>query len=370
MTTICFISSANYTGGAERSLQELVLSVAGLGFRVILIAPTAGPMALWAEQNEIQILIHDFSTVKGVFGLNWSAIFRFSTFLKEIEKSYGVDVFHSNDNRSFAYLALANVSARKIAHHRDVNRSFANRLLYLRLDKNIFISEFCKEIGGSPSNGVVILNAISLATDLDDSIERTQSFAHKSIVDNYLYLAMFGRFVPWKGHHLALEALTELKARGIHVKLDIWGTAHSAEEHVYLDNLKEVSARHSLSVSFPGFNGSPMKIFNHYHGILHPSFLEPFGRVPVEGFLQEVPVIGHASGGTVEIFSLPSHKKLLFEDYKASSLAEAIYRTFLDPDPHRRITIQDLTAIRHDAERRFSVERLSKDVTELYNILL
>jgi glycosyltransferase involved in cell wall biosynthesis len=175
---------------------------------------------------------------------------------------------------------------------------------------------------------------------------------------------MFARITPYKGHALVLDASHRLQQAGIAHSIDIWGDPSVASDRPFFDRLRERVRRDALPVSFRGFHAEPTTAMRDYHCILNPSLREPFGRVPVEAFSLGVPVISHASGGPLEIYSgLDDYRHFLFRDHDGPSLEAALCslltRSRTDPGEEAA----KLERIRSDIRRRFRIARVA-DETE------
>jgi len=356
--TIFFFSSGTVLGGAERSLQELILELRRRGRRCVLVTPKAAPLRDWAVEAGLEHETLDMDTVRQrnpVKALR--QVLKHRRFARDLLGKYGPGIFYSNTRHAFIMLACLPASYRKVAHHRDIVSRPSNRLLYPRLDCNVFISRFNYARSDAPSNGRVILNAGALDCDLPPvTLEPPPA---------PLKLAMFARITPYKGHALVLEASRLLRAAGINHQIDIWGDADGERGAALLRQLRDKVAQHDLPVVFRGFHPRPAEIIRAYHAILHPSFEEPFGRVPVEAFSLGVPAIAHASGGSLEIYAgLDDYRSYLFEDYTAESLCATLAalagrRTDTSAERVR------LERIRNHIRSRFGISRLVDEMEDM-----
>ncbi|MFP3186298.1 MAG: glycosyltransferase family 4 protein, partial [Paraburkholderia sp.] len=164
------------------------------------------------------------------------------------------------------------------------------------------------------------------------------------------YLAgLFGRLAPWKGQHVALEALARLPE----LHLVLVGSALFGEE-AYAESLREQAARLGVGerLQFAGFRDDMPAWMKAVDVILHTSTEpEPFGRVIIEGMAAGRPVIAAAAGGVKEIVR---HRKngWLVPPGNVEALTEAIDILHAAPELAQRIADQALI----DVSRHFSVE--------------
>lgn len=350
------MSSADILGGAERSLQGLVQELSAHGHECILITPDGAPLQQWAIELGLAHEALDTNTLRqrNPFSV-FKQIRNHRRFAKMLINKYGPGVFYSNTRLSFIAMAALPTRYVKLAHHRDIVSRRINRLLYPRIDLNIFVSQFNYGRSDSPVNGQVIYNAATFDCDLPPILADAPPAPLK--------LAMFARVTPYKGHRLALGACQLLAAAGVPYSLDIWGDAGTnPTEKALMQDLRATVEREGLTVAFPGFHSKPDEIMRDYHCVLNPSRDEPFGRIPVESFSLGVPSISHGSGGSLEIYSgLDAYAPYLFKDYTAEDLYQAIIDLkdrAKDPKSERDLLVQ----IRDDICRRFSISRHTNEI--------
>ncbi|EMI18496.1 glycosyl transferase, group 1 family domain protein [Rhodopirellula maiorica SM1] len=112
-------------------------------------------------------------------------------------------------------------------------------------------------------------------------------------------VALFGRFSPWKGQHVAIQALRQLP--GVHLMLV--GDA-LFDEHDYVAQLHQMADEPELQgrVHFMGFRSDVAELMQTTDIVIHCSTAaEPFGRVIVEAMMSRRPIIATRGGGASEI---------------------------------------------------------------------
>nr|WP_232231942.1 glycosyltransferase family 4 protein [Burkholderia sp. WSM2230] len=161
---------------------------------------------------------------------------------------------------------------------------------------------------------------------------------------------LFGRLAPWKGQHVALDALTRLPdAHLVLVGAPLFG------EDAYAQRLRDQASALGIAerVHFAGFQDEIPAWMKAMNVILHTSTEpEPFGRVIVEGMAAGRPVIAAAAGGVTEIVR-HARNGWLVEPGDAAALADAIGVLRNDPALAQRLAQQAL----HDAQADFSVDQ-------------
>lgn len=113
-------------------------------------------------------------------------------------------------------------------------------------------------------------------------------------------LLYLGRLTPWKAPHLAIEALTELRARGVDATLTLAGDAHFGEDR-YVERLRDQVAN-DPAVSMVGHVADVWGVLAAHDILIHCSVVpEPFGQVIVQGLAAGLPVTASRLGGPREI---------------------------------------------------------------------
>lgn len=171
-----------------------------------------------------------------------------------------------------------------------------------------------------------------------------------------------GRLVPVKGHPVLLEALAELRGRGLAVRATIVG------EGPQRAGLERMAARLGLSgsVRFTGAVGQD-DIRPHYERadlFCLPSFAEGLPVVAMEAMAMGLPVVATRIMGIPEIVE-EGETGLLVPPARSDLLADAIAR--LAQDPELRASMG--AAGRRKVEAEFDSERTAAELREVYEAL-
>lgn len=115
-----------------------------------------------------------------------------------------------------------------------------------------------------------------------------------------LKLVFTGRIIGSKGQLEAVEALAELVQQGMNIELCLVG---KVQDEDYFSEIKKVIKQFGLSkkVHFAGHVTNPYPIISAADVGLVASRSEAYGRVTFEYLLLSKPVVGSASGGTLEM---------------------------------------------------------------------
>ncbi len=177
--------------------------------------------------------------------------------------------------------------------------------------------------------------------------------------DQPLRLVYVGSLVPHKGVHTAIEALAELKKRGLseRVQLTILGSGHPA----YEAKLRAMTAETGLTdhVHFAGRVPSaevPEWLSRNEVFLFTSIWAEPMARSVMEAMAAGVLVIGSEVGGQVEMMR-HGQNALTYPAGDASALANAIELALNDPDLRTRLTRSGQQLVLE----RFTLQRMVED---------
>lgn len=173
-----------------------------------------------------------------------------------------------------------------------------------------------------------------------------------------LRLVLVGRLAPRKGTDVALEALAEVRRRGIDARLRVCGSVFAGYEW-FEQELRSRASDSDLAgrVEFLGYVAEPARELEQADVVLVPSRVEPFGNVAVEALLAERPLVASRVQGLAEIVT-DGETGLLVTPGDVGELAEAIQRLAADP-----ALAAELASIgRKNAEERFGAERYRDEI--------
>lgn len=167
-----------------------------------------------------------------------------------------------------------------------------------------------------------------------------------------LRFGLFGRLVEWKGQHVFIEALAELKRRGLHFEAIIVGGSSFGDGEAYEQGLKDLISSHDLSsmVELLGFRRDVPELMAQCDVICHCSSVEPFGMVIIEAMMLGRPVIATAVRGPKESV-IEGECGFLVAPNSPIEFADAMER--IATDTHRRLEMG--LAARRRAVEKFSI---------------
>lgn len=173
-------------------------------------------------------------------------------------------------------------------------------------------------------------------------------------------VGIVGRLHPFKGQHLFLRALAELRRRDYEVHgLVVGGDAFDLSP-AYLGELRGLIRELGLegSVTMTGQVADATPYFEAMDVAVNASLGEGFGIVLIEAMAAGTPVVAVASGGPREIVE-DGVTGVLVADNSPELLAEAVGELLADADRRARMSTAAIAACR----RRFSAEAMAAGIT-------
>jgi glycosyltransferase involved in cell wall biosynthesis len=249
----------------------------------------------------------------------------------------GYDLLYANSQKAFVVAALAGVLCRRpvIWHLRDLlceahfSRTnvrlvvlLANRLCARVVANSEATARAFVARGGREGKVRVVHTGIDPTPfQLVSDAQARRTREELGVPGSAPLVGVFGRLHPWKGQHVALQALAQLPGvHGIIVGDALFG------EGAYLQQLRERARALAIEsrVQFLGFRADVPLLMRSVDVVLHTSAApEPFGRVIVEGMLAGRPVIATRAGGALEIVE-PGVSGLLVTPGDAEDLARSL----------------------------------------------
>jgi glycosyltransferase involved in cell wall biosynthesis len=365
---ILFVNHGAVLGGGELSLLDIVRHTAPRA-RVALLSP--GPLQARLQREGVPTVLLTassavLSTRRESSRLSWAAVSGTAGVALRLARAVEpAELLYANSQKAFVVAAIAARLRRRplLWHLRDVLSpehfsrrnirlvvGLANRWATRVIANSEATAAAFVAAGGRQEKVVVIPSGVDPAPFrspvMKDPAELRRALG---IPDSTgLVVGLFGRIAPWKGQHLAIEAIARLEAATLLVVgAPLFGEVAYAEELAGLVTGLGLSHR----VKLLGFREDIPSLMRAVDVVVHTSLApEPFGRVLVEAMLVERPVIAADAGGAREIVE-EGVTGLLVPPGDSDRLAEAL-RRLLD-DPALRVTMGRRG--RERAERHFTL---------------
>lgn len=344
-----------YLGGAERSIIHQVSLVEDQNVKILL--PNLPNISIGtlkefveAQLPNCEIMVIDYP--KALFNASRSsslftnllALLYLPLFILRCRKFLGEDIIWCNGNKIALPLYLAartfGFNGKFIWHFRDypsMNRIYrkiwsmfgSEKFNFSCVGNSIDVEKRIREA----SNNLV--KTFCLYNPVGENLKKKEIKSIKNI-------ACASMLAPWKGLHdviiMAIIFETELIELGIE-SIKIFGDQiyqTSGEHAFYPEEIKRLAEQSKL-ISFNGVC-PPKEIYEKSDLLIHSSIKEePFGRILIEGFKANIPVISTALGGAGEIVIngesglvyRPHHYSELYQNIKTMVINERLREDLL-----------------------------------------
>lgn len=376
--TVLFVDQSGQPGGAELCLLPLA-GLCAARSEVLLLAD--GPFRARLEALGVRVQVSSNSRVaaisKQALRLGWlRAVPGILGQVRAIAaRAKQFDVLYLNTQKAFVLGALGKPLHRRpvIWHVHDVMTGEHFGRMQLRIvrwlvrhatDHLVANSRASADaliaLTGLPAHAVpVVHNGVDAATFAAlDATDLVALRRRLGLPETAWLVGLFGRLAPWKGQHIAIEALTHLPD----VHLVLVGAALFGED-AYALALQQQAKQLGVAdrVHFAGLRDDMPAWMKAMNLILHTSTeAEPFGRVVIEGMAAARPVVAAAAGGVLEIVR---HREngWLVKPGDVAGYVEAIETLRATPQLAQRLADQ----ASEDVQVHFTLDRYLQQLTQV-----
>jgi len=205
-----------------------------------------------------------------------------------------------------------------------------------------YVSEYTRAVYPTRSGRNWVFSSVRLGPDAFAPPRPAEAFTHSP-----LRLVAVGRLEPEKGHAVLVDAVAELRRRGVDVVCDFVGPGGE------LERLRDQAKQRGIGdrVRFHGLvsPGDPLR--KHLKGadmFVLPSFTEGMPRALIEGMAMGLPAVASNAGGIPEL--LPAEVLVPPRDHER--LADAIEQLSADPERMAAASRQNLARAKDYSHER------------------
>lgn len=369
MKILYIANRAEIFSGGQISLLELISRIDRSRFKPIILCPGEGALTEKMRQIGVEVRIWDMPTART---LNVFRIIKKARDLKNIIKSAGADIVHTNGSRAQLYAAIALKNSKTVLlwHVRESIKDMFLYDLFLAKasDKIICVSKAVKEKRFGLYSGIkdkieVIYNGVDTNKFNRDEVAREVVREELGIDADTSLVGMLGILVPLKGHTIMLRAFKRICKNHPKAKLLIAG---KIVDESYREQLERLVRDLKLTdrVIFAGERSDVNAILSALDIFVLPSEREGFSRALLEAMSCSVPIIATEVGGNIEAI-VEGETGLLVDYGNVVTLANAVTYILNDPDRAKRIGI----SARKRAVDLFSITKHVSEIEELYSTL-
>jgi len=392
---VLYLNPCGHLGGAERALLDVLTSVrqAEPEWQLRLLAGEDGPLLAEALAIGVESSVLPFPESVAVLGqfsgsglplvrrcvAAAPSLMAYRKQLQQAIREFGPDLVHTNGFKMHL-LGAWSAEVPTVWHLHDFlsARPWMKRLLrpFSRNCRTIVaISNAVASDArlAMPRNTVrTLLNAVNL----DRFTPRGNRLDLDALSDlaapppETIRVGLVGAFAQWKGHHVFLKAVAQLRKENWPLRAYIIGGPlyQTAGSQFTFDELRSAAKKLGISdaVGFTGFQPDAPAAFRALDVVVHASTSpEPFGLVIAEAMACGRAVIASRAGGACEIFRQGCDALGTYPG-DPRALAVAIRRLVQDPVLRARLG----RAARETAESRFDRNRLAHSLISIYRSAL
>lgn len=350
--------------GSDLQLLETVSAFAQAGHAVSVLLPASGPLVPMLEARgaavrfvDAPILRKNLLSPAGLIKLMWFTLRTAPGMWRELRSDRHTTALWINTITSPSWFVLGRLAGLRTITHVHEAESDGPKWARLGLTMPTVLAH------------QIVTNSSAAAAALTDLLPRLGkkiTVVHNGMpgppdprtprkprqANDPATVALIARLSPRKGIDVALEAIAELRARGIDVRLVVCGTVFEGYEW-YETELRARASRADLAgyVEFRGYVNPTWPVLADADIAIVPSRVEPFGNTAVEALLAERPLVVSRTQGLREIVT-QDRTGLLVDPDNPTELAEAIARLLADP----AWAAQVARSGRNEAVQRFSPE--------------
>jgi glycosyltransferase involved in cell wall biosynthesis len=297
----------------------------------------------------------------GFFFSYWPSVWRIARILR----AWRADVVHVNTLNNLQGPIAARLAGKPLVWHvRElgkggfIDRAMLSMVRLLAARAVAISSAVAQTLSGCGDRVRLVLNAVNLSeyeTPPDPSGVREEL----NIPAKAPLVLVVSRIEPWKGQHVAVNAMPRILEAVPEARLAIVG-GPAVNKPEYLAALKARCEQPDLAqrVLFTGIRTDIPRLLAAADVLTQPTATaEPFGRTIVEGMAAGIPVVATAAGGPLDIVD-DGKTGLLAPPGEAAPLADAVIRLLSDKDLARQIASNARAA----AFERFSLDRVVRQM--------
>ncbi|MFC1672337.1 glycosyltransferase family 4 protein [Planctomycetota bacterium] len=368
-TGVLYVHHASRLGGAEQSLVDLIAGIDRTVVRPVVILPEEGPLATRIRALGADVRLTRMKrltrTVNPMRLIGYAAdVLLGARAIAGIAAELDASWIHANS----VYAAFHTARAARLAgigsacHLRDmVSLPFSAGSVLSRFDVVIPISEAVAGFYGLDPN-TVIPSGIDFDR-FDTSASGTALREQVGIPPETPVAGMVSQLVPWKNHRDFLRAAAAILKKLPEVHFLMVGSDSFGDHPAYQNDLEQFAVELGIaeSVHWLGWHEHMSEVYAAIDVLIHPTAVEPFGRVLVEAMGCGVPVVACDAAGPSEIvtnettgFLVPAGDTDALASKGCALLADEALRSRMR------------AAAGDDVRSRFSAAVVSRRVMDLY----
>ncbi len=368
-TGVLYVHHASRLGGAEQSLVDLIAGIDRTAVRPAVVLPDEGPLAARIRALDVDVHLTPMKrltrTCNPLRLIGYAAdVLSRARAIAGIAAGHDASWIHANSIYAAFHTARAArlAGTRSACHLRDmVSPGVPAGFVLSRFDTIIPISKAVAGFYGLDPN-TVIPSGIDFGR-LDRSASGDALRERVGIPSGSPVASMVSQLVPWKNHRDFLRAASVVLRKLPATRFLVVGSDSFGDHPAFQSELERFAAELGIAESthWLGWHEEMSEVYAAMDVLIHPTGVEPFGRVLVEAMGCGVPVVAYDAAGPSEIVT---NEETGFLVPPGNTDALASKGCALLADETLRSKLRD--SARDDVQVRFSADLVARRVTNLY----
>jgi glycosyltransferase involved in cell wall biosynthesis len=381
---VCFVNHTAVTGGAEFALNRLVAGVDRSQWHPVVVFGEEGPAVELFRNRGVETYVLPIPLHIGRARRNslaaaawmrpkaaWDACVYVAR-LASLFRTRAVEMVHTNSMKAHLLGGFAARLCRipLVWHLRDSLHPAHLPQAALRLMRSLAktlpdrVISVSKSVAEDALGADAAQRAVVVYDGLDPDCFESPAAPPSKCPPPVWRIGIVGRFAPWKGQHVFLEAAAKLIQRGHRVHFELLGAPLFGED-AYTNRLRQFVESTALQthVSFSGFVSDVPERIRSWHVLVHASTApDPCPNVVLEAMAAGVPVVGADGGGVPELLDA-GRCGALFPMDDPTALCRQLESIFAQPQRREEYAIKG----RQRALSLFRSDRVASEVAAVWD---
>ncbi len=352
-------------GGIEHQIESIVQNLKEQDWKTYVFTNVKSPFSDMCEANGAHVIVWPFrSMVKAAWNI------------RKICKKENVKIVQSHMLRESFICRLTKMMTPSIIHIFRVH-TYIDCSHISRLKKNIY--HFASWLTGFAVNRYISINQFNA----NELLKRTHVSKKKiQVIHNAVKIeetsqtdysrndiAMISNFVDFKGHDVLVRGMAEMKKRGYHLVVHLFGAVPGAgttnEDRTRLEIVKKEIEAYDLndSVIIHGFSKDIVKDTNMCGILVLPSDSEGTPNVVLEGMMMRKLVVVSEVGGVPE-FVIEGKTGFLHKAKSPKAFADALEKAYNLSNEKKQEMLDNAVEI---VKQEYSIDNMIKGLLLTYN---
>ena len=372
--TIAFMITSMGWGGLEMNVLKITKSLSQFDYNITLFTQEKSPLYTKGKDLFDEVIILHKTRKYFELGLAYK--------ISRVLKNKNIQMLLVFDNKDLDVIAWTKkifFNELKVIYQQQMQigvnkRDFIHDFRFKAINYWISPLQYLKnEVLEKTNYYSERIKVIPLCTEIKKYVDRKytkiEARQELNILPKAPLLGIIGRITQKKGQLFLLEALIELRNRGIEMELLIFGSTtindHASEN--YYELILQFVKKHDIEdiVHFVKYQEDVTVFYNAIDIFALASHSETFGMVTIEAMLSKLPIIATKSGGTSEILDYGKYG-LLYEHENMEDFCQNIYWLL-----NNHATIDKMSCDAQEvASKYYTLEREVKEIDKLLNTLM